>query len=157
MEVPVFSFSRLLGADVLLGVEMASTGEVACFGRDVYEAFLLAQEAALLNIREGRLPAPGANILLSIGAYRHKVFLLPSVVKLAQLGYHLYGSRGTADYYSTQGLDIITVEWPYEDYGQKWLVLQNLLLSPQIETRTIYICRGCLTLFSQLGHIGRKT
>merc|ERR1719182_986577 len=41
-KAPMFSFTRLRGADPVLGVEMASTGEVACFGADKHEAFLKA-------------------------------------------------------------------------------------------------------------------
>ncbi|RTG89195.1 carbamoyl-phosphate synthase / aspartate carbamoyltransferase / dihydroorotase [Schistosoma bovis] len=78
VKVPVFSFARLLGADVLLGVEMVSTGEVACFGVDRYEAYLLAQAAALCNTN-GLLPKPGDNVFLSIGSYRHKLEMLPSL------------------------------------------------------------------------------
>ncbi|CAH8486396.1 unnamed protein product [Dicrocoelium dendriticum] len=114
VKVPVFSFSRLLGADVLLGVEMVSTGEVACFGRDRYEAYLLAQAAALSNTN-GRLPLPKENIFLSIGSYRHKKELLISVSQLARLGYQLFGSCGTADYYQTQGIPVTSIEWPYEE------------------------------------------
>jgi carbamoyl-phosphate synthase/aspartate carbamoyltransferase/dihydroorotase len=61
--VPVFSYSRLAGADVLLGVEMASTGEVAGFGEDCYEAYLKAQISAGFKI-------PKHNILISIGSYK---------------------------------------------------------------------------------------
>ncbi|CAH8553089.1 unnamed protein product [Schistosoma haematobium] len=114
VKVPVFSFARLLGADVLLGVEMVSTGEVACFGVDRYEAYLLAQAAALCNTN-GLLPKPGDNVFLSIGSYRHKLEMLPSVKQLHLLGYKLYGSCGTADFYQTQGISIIPVEWPYEE------------------------------------------
>ncbi|CAH8540527.1 unnamed protein product [Heterobilharzia americana] len=114
VKVPVFSFARLLGADVLLGVEMVSTGEVACFGVDRYEAYLLAQAAALCNTN-GRLPKPGDNIFLSIGSYRHKLEMLSSVKQLYHLGYKLYGSFGTADFYQTQGISIVPVEWPYEE------------------------------------------
>jgi carbamoyl-phosphate synthase/aspartate carbamoyltransferase/dihydroorotase len=63
VKVPVFSFSRLIGADVLLGVEMSSTGEVACFGEDRYEAYLKAQISSGFKI-------PKQNILLSIGSYK---------------------------------------------------------------------------------------
>lgn len=59
----VFSFGRLTGADVLLGVEMASTGEVACFGENRYEAFLKAQLASGFRI-------PQKNILISIGSLK---------------------------------------------------------------------------------------
>ena len=59
----MFSFSRLQGADVLLGVEMASTGEVACFGENKYEAYLKAQLSAGFRI-------PKKNILLSVGSFK---------------------------------------------------------------------------------------
>ena len=62
-QVPVFSYSRLAGADVLLGVEMASTGEVACFGKDRYEAYLKAQLSSGFKM-------PEKSILLSIGSYK---------------------------------------------------------------------------------------
>ena len=59
----MFSFSRLQGADVLLGVEMASTGEVACFGENRYEAYLKAQLSTGFRI-------PKKNILISIGSFK---------------------------------------------------------------------------------------
>ena len=59
----MFSFSRLAGADTLLGVEMASTGEVACFGEDRYEAYLKAMLSTGFVI-------PKKNILLSISSYK---------------------------------------------------------------------------------------
>lgn len=62
-KVPQFSFSRLAGADVLLGVEMTSTGEVACFGENRYEAYLKAMISTGFRI-------PKKNILLSIGTYK---------------------------------------------------------------------------------------
>ena len=62
-QVPQFSFSRLAGADVVLGVEMTSTGEVACFGEDRYEAYLKAMLSTGFKI-------PKKNILLSIGSYK---------------------------------------------------------------------------------------
>ena len=62
-QVPVFSYSRLAGADVLLGVERASTGEVACFGNDRYEAFLKALLSTGFKI-------PKKNILLSVGSFK---------------------------------------------------------------------------------------
>lgn len=63
VKVPQFSFSRLSGADPVLGVEMASTGEVACFGKDKYEAYLKGL------IATGIVP-PKKNILFSVGSYR---------------------------------------------------------------------------------------
>ena len=62
VKVPQFSFSRLTGADVLLGVEMVSTGEVACFGENTYEAYLKALVSTGFRL-------PKKNILLSIGKF----------------------------------------------------------------------------------------
>lgn len=91
VKVPQFSFSRLTGADPVLGVEMASTGEVACFGRDKYEAYL----KALLSTGFVR---PKKNILFSIGSFREKVELLPSVQRLSAAGYSIFATSGTADF-----------------------------------------------------------
>lgn len=66
-QVPQFSFTRLAGADVKLGVEMTSTGEVACFGEDRYEAYLKALLSTGFNL-------PNKTVLLSIG--RAKVGLI---------------------------------------------------------------------------------
>ncbi|KAL0578161.1 Carbamoyl-phosphate synthase [Marasmius crinis-equi] len=91
IKVPQFSFSRLSGADPVLGVEMASTGEVACFGKDKYEAYLKAL------ISTGIVP-PKKNILFSIGSYKEKLELLPSVQKLRAAGYNIFATSGTADF-----------------------------------------------------------
>ncbi|PVD23792.1 hypothetical protein C0Q70_17066 [Pomacea canaliculata] len=111
VKVPVFSFSRLQGADVLLGVEMASTGEVACFGEDRYEAYLKAQISTGFQI-------PRKNILLSIGSFKSKMELIPTVRSLIEMGYNLFASLGTADFYNEHGFKVTAVDWPYEDTGE---------------------------------------
>ncbi len=103
VKVPQFSFSRLAGADPILGVEMASTGEVACFGRDKYEAYLKAMIASGIRL-------PTNNVLLSIGSFSEKQELLPAVRTLHQLGFTLYGSSGSADFYTEQGIPVIHLE-----------------------------------------------
>ncbi|XP_067841372.1 CAD protein [Heptranchias perlo] len=108
VKVPQFSFSRLAGADVVLGVEMTSTGEVACFGENRYEAYLKAMLSTGFKI-------PKKNILLSIGSYKNKSELLSTVQSLEQLGYSLYASMGTADFYTEHGIEIKAVDWPFED------------------------------------------
>lgn len=60
IKVPQFSWTRLQGADPFLGVEMASTGEVACFGRDKYEAFW----AAIQSTQNFRIPRRNAGVLI---------------------------------------------------------------------------------------------
>lgn len=74
VKVPQFSFSRLAGADFMLGVEMASTGEVACFGENRYEAYLKAMMSTGFSI-------PKKSILLSIGSF--KVGYLILVIKVS--------------------------------------------------------------------------
>ncbi|XP_076067925.1 carbamoyl-phosphate synthetase 2, aspartate transcarbamylase, and dihydroorotase rudimentary isoform X2 [Oratosquilla oratoria] len=111
VKVPQFSFSRLAGADVMLGVEMASTGEVACFGENRYEAYLKSMMSTGFVI-------PQRSILLSVGSYAHKNELLPAARTLARMGYKLYASLGTADFYSTHGIQVEGVEWAYENIGE---------------------------------------
>jgi carbamoyl-phosphate synthase / aspartate carbamoyltransferase len=91
VKVPQFSFSRLAGADPILGVEMASTGEVACFGTNKYEAYLKALVATGFRL-------PEKNILISIGSFKEKQEFLPSVIKMHQMGYNLFATAGTADF-----------------------------------------------------------
>src|SRR3989338_3648324 len=80
VKAPQFSFSRLRGADPVSGVEMASTGEVACLGENVHEAFLKALLAVGFEI-------PEKNILLSTGTIKDKADLLESVRKLKGMKY----------------------------------------------------------------------
>ena len=101
-QAPVFSYARLTGADVLLGVAMASTGEVACFGEDRYEAYFKAVLSTGFKI-------PKKNILLSIGSYKSKTEMLDYVRKLEEMGFSLYGSIGTADFYSEHGVKVCTM------------------------------------------------
>ncbi|UJR35525.1 hypothetical protein I4U23_028279 [Adineta vaga] len=107
VKVPQFSFSRLSGADVLLGVEMMSTGEVACFGVDRFDAYLKALISTGYRI-------PKKNILLSIGSYKAKQELLVAIRTLKQLGYELYASIGTADFYEANNISIHPIDWKYE-------------------------------------------
>jgi carbamoyl-phosphate synthase/aspartate carbamoyltransferase len=97
VKVPQFSFSRLSGADPVLGVEMASTGEVACFGRDKYEAYLKGL------IATGIIP-PKKNILFSVGSYKEKLEILSSVQKLSAAGYNIFATSGTADFLTEHGV-----------------------------------------------------
>ncbi|KAK0425292.1 hypothetical protein QR680_009128 [Steinernema hermaphroditum] len=108
VKVPQFSFSRLSGAEVMLGVEMASTGEVGCFGKNRYEAYL----KALLSTG---FVVPNKNIFLSVGGYNRKQEMLKSVKTLEDLGYTLFASKGTADYYQSNGVQISPIDWPFEE------------------------------------------
>ena len=103
VKVPQFSFSRLSGADPVLGVEMASTGEVACFGRDKYEAYIKALISTGFRL-------PNRNILLSIGSFKDKVEMLPSIGKLHKMGYNLFATAGTADYLREHAIPVQYLE-----------------------------------------------
>ncbi|MCH8328945.1 MAG: carbamoyl-phosphate synthase (glutamine-hydrolyzing) large subunit [Nanoarchaeota archaeon] len=107
VKAPQFSFSRLHGADPVLGVEMASTGEVACLGEDINEAFLKSLLAVGFVL-------PKKNILLSTGPVKSKAYLLESVKKLKQKGYTLYATKGTHDFYKNNGVDMKILHWPLE-------------------------------------------
>ncbi|KAG2002539.1 aspartate carbamoyltransferase [Coprinopsis cinerea AmutBmut pab1-1] len=112
VKVPQFSFSRLSGADPVLGVEMASTGEVACFGRDKYEAYLKAL------ISTGIHP-PKKNILFSVGSYREKLEILPSVQKLSAAGYNIFATSGTADFLTEHNVPCKYLETLGSDGGEQ--------------------------------------
>jgi len=97
-----FSFSRLKGADPVLGVEMASTGEVACFGHDLYEAFLKAMISVGFKV-------PKKNVALSAGKIEDKTDLLQAARKLADMKFNLYATRGTANFLRDNGLKCTTL------------------------------------------------
>ena len=101
VKVPCFSFSRLKGADISLGVEMVSTGEVACFGKSKYEAYLKGIQAS-----DVKLPEPNSNILISIGSYKMKEEFVESVKLLSSMGYKLLGTSGSFDFYDHNNIQI---------------------------------------------------
>jgi carbamoyl-phosphate synthase large subunit len=87
-KVSVFSFGRLKNSDPRLGVEMQSTGEVACFGMNQYEAFLKAMVAAGFKL-------PAKNILLCIGPSTQKLEFIQYAKMLQEIGYQLFATKGT--------------------------------------------------------------
>src|SRR6266446_1231466 len=107
VKAPQFSFMRLDGADPMLGVEMASTGEVGCLGEDFEEAFL----KVLLSVGY-RLPIRG--VLLSTGPIEVKAVFTRSARILSQMGLTLYATRGTADFLKAGGIDSQVLHWPLE-------------------------------------------
>ncbi|KAL8271902.1 hypothetical protein Esti_004187 [Eimeria stiedai] len=93
VKAPVFSFSRLRGCDPVLGVEMRSTGEVACFGTDKHEAFLKALLSTGLQ-----LPLKKRTIMLTTGPLWSKVEFYPFAIKLIKLGFTIYATKGTYEF-----------------------------------------------------------
>jgi len=114
VKAPQFSFTRLEGADPTLGVEMASTGEVACLGEDFEEAFL----KALLSVGY-RLPV--RNILLSTGPVEIKAAFLESSRALKALDINLYATRGTAEFLRAHGVETTVLYWPLEEQSPNTL------------------------------------
>ncbi len=102
VKAPQFSFSRLKGADPVLGVEMASTGEVACFGDDLHEAFLKAMLSTGFEI-------PKENILVSIGSIEGKADFLPAARKLVERGFKLFATPGTAKVFDENEIPVTVV------------------------------------------------
>jgi carbamoyl-phosphate synthase large subunit len=100
-----FSFSRLSKADPVLGVDMASTGEVGCIGDDYYEAVL----KAMLSVGY-RIPKQG--VLISGGDIRSKVELLHSARAIKDRGLSIYATKGTAKFLSEHGLEVEVLHWP---------------------------------------------
>jgi carbamoyl-phosphate synthase large subunit len=107
VKAPQFSFTRIKGADPVLSVEMASTGEVACLGDSFEEAFL----KALLSVG---FRFPNKNIMLSTGPFESKSKFLPLAKKLVDLGFQLYATRGTADFMKYHGIHSEVLSWPLE-------------------------------------------
>jgi carbamoyl-phosphate synthase large subunit len=107
IKSPQFSFARLKGSDPVSGVEMASTGEVACLGDDFHEAFL----KSLISVG---FKFPEKNILLSTGPLEYKVEYLESARMLKEMGYTLYATRGTAEFMKANGIEAEVLYWPLE-------------------------------------------
>ncbi len=100
-----FSFSRLQGADPVLGVDMSSTGEVGCIGDDTSEALL----KAMLSVGQ-RIPAK--SVLLSTGTAKQKADMLDSAHMLHNHGYKIYATGGTHQFLNDNGIPAIRVYWP---------------------------------------------
>ncbi|HMR00258.1 MAG TPA: ATP-grasp domain-containing protein, partial [Ignavibacteria bacterium] len=88
VKAPQFSFSRLSGADPILGVEMSSTGEVACFGESMEEAFLKSLLSTGFRL-------PKQNILLTLGDLEDKIEFLDSARKLNEMGFSIFATTNT--------------------------------------------------------------
>lgn len=100
-----FSFSRLQGADPVLGVDMSSTGEVGCIGDDSGEALL----KSMLSVGQR---VPKNSVLLSTGTPKQKAAMLDSAHLLHKNGYKIYATGGTHQFLNDNGIPAIRVYWP---------------------------------------------
>ena len=103
-----FSFNRLQKADPVLGVDMASTGEVGCIGEDTSCAVLKSMLSVGYRI-------PEKNILLSTGNAKQKAEMLGAAKLLVSKGYKLFATGGTQKYFSDNGIESTLVYWPSEE------------------------------------------
>lgn len=108
VKAPQFSFQRLLKADPVLGVEMASTGEVACIGDNYHEAILKAMLSVGYRI-------PKKNILISSGPIESKTELLKAAHLLIQNGFVIHATGGSHDFLVTNGIKSEKVYWPSDN------------------------------------------
>lgn len=104
-----FSFNRLIGADPITGVEMASTGEVACFGNDVEEAYLKSLVSTGVKL-------PKKNILVSISGDEGRFAIIEALKKLIDSGFKIYATYNTHQFYNKYG---IQTEWLHKIYEKK--------------------------------------
>ena len=105
IKAPQFSFSRLQKADPVLGVEMASTGEVGCIGEDFHEAILKSMISVGYAI-------PKKNVLLSTGDSRSKMDMLSAAKALQSRGYNIFATKGTAAFLELNGVHATVLHWP---------------------------------------------
>ena len=105
-----FSFARLLQADPILGVDMASTGEVACMGDNYYEALLKGMLSVGYTI-----PPKDKGVLISSGPAQSKAELLEACRTLTEHGYGIYATSGTASYLEMNGIKAEVLHWPDSD------------------------------------------
>ena len=103
-----FSFNRLQKADPVLGVDMASTGEVGCLGDEPATALL----KSMLSVGH-RIPEK--SILLSTGSAKQKATMLDAARTLVAHGYQLYATGGTSRYLTDNGIANTLVYWPSEE------------------------------------------
>lgn len=119
VKSPMFSFDRLIGADPILGVEMASTGEVGCFGDDLNEALLHAMRATGF-----RFPEKG--VLLSLGPIEDKYWFADEARIIAEeLGLPIYATEGTAEALEQIGVPCIPVSKGFDNGASAMHVIDD--------------------------------
>src|SRR4030065_2587647 len=104
VKVPQFSFMRLSGADPVLGVEMLSTGEVACLGENFAAAFSKALQSA-----ESRIPPKGGSVLITVGGEEPKRRAIPIAKAFEEMGFKIYATEHTAEALRAAGISSISI------------------------------------------------
>jgi len=144
IKVPQFSFMRLEGADPVLGVEMVSTGEVACLGESFDEAFLKALLAA-----EFKVPLNGGNVLISVGGRELKEKLLPLARELSEMGYTIYATEHTAEAFMRAGLDNVKTVYKMRETKRKPNI-RDYLINRKIDLVINIVRTGTLEKYAEM-------
>lgn len=121
VKTPMFSFMRLSGADPILGVEMLSTGEVACLGEDFADALSKSLQSA-----EFKIPPIGGSVLITVGGEELKRKILPVARTLKRLGFEIYATEHTAEALEDAGLDDITILHKVKEVDMKPNIVEYL-------------------------------
>ncbi|KAK1902661.1 Carbamoyl-phosphate synthase [ammonia] mitochondrial [Dissostichus eleginoides] len=121
IKAPMFSWPRLREADPVLRCEMASTGEVACFGPNLYSAFLKAMLSTGFKL-------PQKGILLGI-QYSFRPNFLATAHQLKEEGFKLYATEATSAWLCANDVPATPVAWPSEEGGDKSLPSIKSLIS----------------------------
>ncbi len=126
IKVPQFSFMQLEGADILLGVEMQSTGEVACFGNTFYDALSKAYIAAGYT-----LPLRGS-ALVTVGGIKNKEKLLPLISTISMMRYQILATEHTAEFLEKSGIEDVGLVYKISEPERQPNIL-NLLTNKKID------------------------
>ena len=121
VKVPQFSFMRLSGADPVLGVEMLSTGEVACLGENFDDAFSKALQSA-----EFRIPPKGGSVLITVGGEEPKRRVVPLAKAFEEMGFKIYATEHTAEVLQASGINSIIVLSKVKESGANPNILDYL-------------------------------
>jgi carbamoyl-phosphate synthase large subunit len=121
VKVPQFSFMRLSGADPVLGVEMLSTGEVACLGENFDDAFSKALQSA-----EFRMPPKDGSVLITVGGEEPKRRVVPLARAFEAMGFKIYATKHTAEVLKTAGISSVSVLSKVKESGENPNILDYL-------------------------------
>ncbi len=114
VKVPQFSFMRLSGADPVLGVEMLSTGEVACLGENFTDALSKALQSAEFN-----MPPAGGSVLITVGGKDLKKQIVPLGISIQKMGFKIYATKHTAEALRNADVGNVSVLHKVREVGQK--------------------------------------
>jgi len=120
VKAPMFSFMRLDKADPVLGVEMSSTGEVACIGENFPDALMKSLEAADMNV-----PIEGGNILISVGGDKLKSEVIPLAREISKLGFTIFATEDTKNALIKNDIDAVKL-YKVHEYGMEPNIIQCL-------------------------------